>query len=158
MASEVTTWVRGKTYAARWGRIAIAGYLVLAAASIAWGLSGGSAPDNALAARVAWNASAEFPTLTVTNSSGDDWTAVRVVVDDRYFAEAERVPRGQTLAVTTAQLRDGWLVPRPTGLFLYEHAVGALDPPGDPPPPSYRPSEVRVTAAEGEIVTRELAP
>jgi hypothetical protein len=158
MSSEVTTWLRGHTPASRWGRLAVGAYLLVSVASVAWGLSGGSAPNNALAARVAWNATAEFPTLSVTNSSGSDWTAVRVVVDGRYFAEAERVPRGQTLAVTTAQLHDGYLIPRPSGLFLYEQAVEHVQAPGAPPPATYRPHEVEVIAAEGEMTTQDLGP
>jgi hypothetical protein len=145
---DVGEYLRGRQPGSRWGRWALLGYAVASLLSVAWGLSGRTTPDNALAARATWDAS-EFPALVVTNLSNTDWTSVRAELDGRYYIEIPRVPRGQSVAVSASDFRDGYVLPRPDGMFGYERAMARAPVPDRAVAPDYTPTEVRLVAEQG---------
>lgn len=153
MSSEFVQFLRGRTAGSHLARIAVLIYLVASGASIAWGLSGRTGPENALSAEVRWDAEADFPALAVTNSSGDDWTNVRFVLDGRYYYLVDRVPKGQTVAVSASEFADGYQLPRPDNLYTYERGIDRPRRPQRAIGPNYRPSHVLVVADEGEATT-----
>jgi hypothetical protein len=154
---DLGEYVRGRAPGSRWGRLAVVAYAVASVGSVAWGLSGGTAPDNPLAAQARWDAT-EFPTLVVTNLSDEDWTRVRAELDRRYYVELARVPRGQSVAVSASEFRDGYVLPRPDGMFGYERTMRRAPEPERALPPGYAPAEVRVVAEQGAAVARLAAP
>ena len=150
MSLDLIQFLRGRTSGSRLARVAVVFYLVACVGSIAWGLSGRTGPLNALSAEVRWDAEADFPSLAVTNSSGDDWTDVRFVLDDRYYHSIERVPKGQTVAISASQFEDGYLLPRPDGLFTYERGLSRPQRPERAVSFNYRPRRVLVVTEQGE--------
>ena len=153
MSSDFVQLLRGRTAGGHLARITVLLYVIASGASIAWGLSGKTGPENALSAEVRWDAEADFPALAVTNSSGDDWTNVRFVLDDRYYYSVIRVPKGQTVAVSASEFEDGYLLPRPDNLYTYERGMSRPPRSQRAIGPNFRPSRVLVLADEGEAET-----
>jgi hypothetical protein len=140
-----------------WTRLAIAAYVALGAASVVWGLTGTTGPENVLAAEVAWDTSGAYPAFIITNRSDADWTDVRVVLDERWYQTTTRVPAGQTIAVTLPELRDSYTLPRPERMVSYEWVLPRPAPPQPLLPDGYRPARLRLVTDQGEIVEVEFA-
>lgn len=133
------------------GLIALGAYLVLSIASVVIAVTGGARPANALGASVHWRSGegATYETLVVTNQSGDPWSDIIVVLDERYYHRLETMDINHTVALTIGDFQDGYDVPRPEGTAPYERYTEWPEDTG--PPTGYRPSEVRIRAAEGEL-------
>ena len=134
------------------GLVGVFLYVALSALSIAWAVSGDVRPDNELGAAVEWTVGADgFTSLVITNQSDDEWTDVRVMLDDRYYHFEQSLSSRHTFALTMRQFEDGHLVPRPSGMFPFEYFTDRPEP--EESPSAYRPSTVRITADQGELST-----
>lgn len=76
--------------------------------------------------------------LTVTNESGQEWTDVRVVLDDRYVFEKGRVLPGEPIVTSASQFRP-------------------VRGKGDRPPSELRVQRVRVDTRQGSY-TASMGP
>lgn len=130
----------------------VALYVALSAVSIAWAVSGDVRPDNELGATVEWTVGEDgFTSLVITNQGDEEWTHVRVMLDDRYYHFEESLSSRHTFALTLRQFEDGFLVPRPEGMFPFEYFTRRPEP--EASSSSFRPSSVRITADQGELST-----
>ena len=130
----------------------VALYVVLSALSIAWAVSGDVRPDNELGATVEWTVGeGGFTSLVITNQGDEEWTNIRVMLDDRYYHFEDSLSSRHTFALTMRQFEDGYLVPRPEGMFPFEYFTSRPEPGASAS--SYRPSSVRITADQGELST-----
>jgi hypothetical protein len=62
------------------------------------------------------------------------------------------------VAVSTAELGDSWLLPRPEGLFAYERVVPRPTGPAATIPLGYQPERLRLLTDQGEVVMVEFQP
>jgi len=146
----LTPYFDRSTTRGRNGLICVALYIGLCSMSIAWGMSGGSGPDNELGASVQWIESGDgFSSLSITNQGKDSWTGVRVMMDRRYFHLVEEVRGRQSMALTMRDFEDGYQMLRPAGMFLFERY--AERPDLRQSFTTFHPSYVRITSDQGEL-------
>lgn len=137
------------------GRVGLGGvvlYLVLSIVSIAWAASGGVKPDNELGATVEWTVGEDgFTSLVITNQGDEQWTNVRVMLDERYYHFEDTLNSRHTFALTLRSFEDGFLVPRPEGMYPFEYYTRRPD--AGEASATYRPTTVRISADQGELST-----
>ena len=159
--SSLQPYLSGETREHRFGVVAVGVYVVLSVGSVIFGLSGdiGSGVANDLGAQIAWGnevEGAERHTLMLTNQSGDDWTDVRLILDERYYHHEEDVPGGHSMAIRAQDFEDGYVLPRPSGLFAYEQLFGSEDSRLDSSvPASYEPVLIRLSTGQGDVIISE---
>jgi hypothetical protein len=150
----VGSHVRGESASAIWGRLAIVAYVLLSAASVAWGLSGGTTPSNELGAAVELDVSSGYPAVVIDNRSGDDWTDLRVILDQRYYHDVGAVLDGRTVALSLGDFADSWVIPRPRFLFTYERAGADIEPLTGELPSGYLPRQITLRTSQGTMSQR----
>lgn len=101
------------------GRIAIAAYLILSVLSVVWGLSGRtSIPD--IDAELSFDTEPGYSFFILANRSGENWTDATMVLDGRYFFRLGGLENDDAMSIGLEQFEDGYDVPRPEALFIYE--------------------------------------
>ena len=101
------------------GRKAVAAYLVLSALSVAWGLSGGTSSSK-VDAELTFNAESGYSFFVLANRSGENWTDATMVLDGRYFFRLGSLENDDAMSIGLEQFEDGYDVPRPEALYIYE--------------------------------------
>jgi len=144
--SEPTSLVHART-------AAIGLYVILSAASLAWGLTGGES-SNVLGANVVVGTTGESGVVvSVVNQSRMDWEQVQVRIDDRYVLRADALEAGGRLDIRMRDLENTAQLPRPLGLFDWE-ASSSVRPPLSTAPTDHRPTTIDVITAHGSHQTR----
>ena len=126
-------------------------FVVLSALSVAWGLSG-KGPENILEAEFGTELITEInkSTYYLANKSGDDWTNLRVVINNAYLYKADEQRSLMRQPLGPTNFKYFYYIPRPWGTQPTD--VLARSPKAGPIAPSnLEPKVVNIRTDEGRI-------
>lgn len=122
----------------KWRAWIIGGYVLIAIASLI-GYRIAAGPSNDIGAYITWTRDLNGRLLVaVENNSPDDWTAVQVLLDDKYVFELARVAAHQRITPNASQFRPMNAPPKAQ--------LGA--------PANFTPKRVRVDCDQGAAEAR----
>lgn len=114
---------------------AVGVYLVIVIATLVWVFAGHN-PENDLGANWGFETIAPLndKILFLENTSEDDWTGVRIVLNRRFLYKADEVQAGARLAVRPEDFDYFFYIPRPWGRSGWESLSSQKKPEanGDP--------------------------
>ncbi|MEM1350016.1 MAG: hypothetical protein AAGI01_15755 [Myxococcota bacterium] len=131
-------------------------YLLLCAASMAWGLSGSSAA-NELGARFGKELIEEIDRSIyfLENHSDEDWTSVRVVLNKQYLFKADKLEASKRKTLAPQDFTYFYYIPRAWGVSDWERLEAGTQKPGEKAPSTLTPHLVEVSAEQGRIKIME---
>ena len=129
----------------------IVGYLVICTATLIWSFSGAN-QENDLGARFGLETIAPLDDklLFLENTSGDDWTRVRIVLNRNYLYKADKVEDQQRLVLQSEDFNYFYYIPRPWGREEWE-LLAKGEKPDSKAAPKLAPTLVEVRAREGRL-------
>jgi hypothetical protein len=129
----------------------IAMYLVIVVATVAWVASTDDA-SNELGAEHGFETIAPLNNkiFFLENESGDDWTNVRIVLNNDYLYTVEKVPEANRVMLRPEDFHYFYWVPRPWGRESWE-AVNPPRKPGQTAGEDLKWETVQVRATEGRL-------
>ncbi|MBN1946278.1 MAG: hypothetical protein JW797_11430 [Bradymonadales bacterium] len=143
--------VRGEPPAGRLGQMALVIYTMACVASAAWAFSGTSSLPQTTGAAIRWHQEdLAAPAMILSNESRQDWSHLQIILDERYYHDLASLERGRTVLIPLDHFRDNQIVPRPPGLFPYEHLAGwRRSGQEDRPALGYRPTSAEIRTDQG---------
>jgi len=131
--------------------VTVAVYLVLVVGTVFWAFSGEDR-TNELGASYGYETVGPLDAkiFFLENESGDDWTNVRVVLNQAYLYKIDEIEAGDRAALRPADFDYYYYVPRPWGRNDWE-TLARKKKPGPKAPANIEPKKLEIRADQGRL-------